>query len=296
MERAQERPLREFGSVFDDVAAAYDAVRPSYPGEIVQAACEAGALDGGSAVLEIGCGTGKLTELLVARDLRVRAVEPGANLVAAARKRIGQEGAVQFEVGRFEDADLPEDAYDAVFSATAFHWVDPRVGWAKAASLLKPGGLLALLTYIDIHDERSTALEHQFLDVVRAYAPAIARDWSHPRTHEFLIAGASERAGNASELWDWIMGEGMHAMAVPEAATLFDEVRLATVVSQGEQTPDELLAHLRTTSLWFMVEPARRQAFENENRQLIESHGGTFQFSRAAVLMTARRSVPHAPA
>ena len=79
-----------------------------------------------------------------------------------------------------------------------------------------------------------------------------------------MIAGASERAANASELWDWIMGEGMHAMAVPEAAALFDDVRLATVVSRGEQTADEVLAHLRTTSLYFMVEPARREAFEDD--------------------------------
>jgi SAM-dependent methyltransferase len=296
VERAEERPLREFGSVFDDVAAAYDAVRPSYPGELVEAACEAGALDGSSAVLEIGCGTGKLTELLVARGLRVRAVEPGANLVAAARKRVGHADAVRFDVGRFEDADLPENSYDAVFSATAFHWVDPTVGWAKVAALLRPRGLLALLVHIDMHDKRSTALEHQFAEVVREYAPTIARDWSHPRTHESLIAGASERADNASELWDWIMGEGIHAMAVPEAAALFDDVQLATVRSRGEQTADEVLAHLRTTSLYFMVEPARREAFEDDNRRLIESHGGTFPFSRAAVLMTARAPAARAPA
>jgi SAM-dependent methyltransferase len=183
VERAEERPLREFGSVFDDVAAAYDAVRPSYPGELVEAACEAGALDGRSAVLEIGCGTGKLTELLVARGLRVRAVEPGANLVAAARKRIGQPGAVLFDVGRFEDADLPENSYDAVFSATAFHWVDPTVGWAKVAALLRPRGLLALLVHIDIHDKRSTALEHQFAEVVGEYAPTLATGRTRVRTN-----------------------------------------------------------------------------------------------------------------
>ena len=31
-------------------------------------------------------------------------------------------------------------------SATAFHWIDPEVGWAQAARLLRPGGWLALLT------------------------------------------------------------------------------------------------------------------------------------------------------
>jgi hypothetical protein len=46
MEHAETRPLREFGSVFDDVAAAYDAVRPSYPDSLVELASEAGALAG----------------------------------------------------------------------------------------------------------------------------------------------------------------------------------------------------------------------------------------------------------
>jgi SAM-dependent methyltransferase len=290
-----ERPLREFGQVFDGVAAEYDAARPSYPSELIDAAVAAGGLDADSAVLEIGSGTGKLTELLVARGLRVRAVEPGANLVAAARKRIGRTDAVEFDVARFEDADLPEDTYDAVFSATAFHWIDPKLGWSKVASLLKPGGVLALLMYIDLHDERSTALEHQFLEIVREYAPAIARAWSHPRSHEALIAGASERTGNASEVWDWIM-EGMHGMAVPEAAALFDDVQLVTVVSPGEQTAEEVLALLRTTSLYYMVEPARRGAFEDDNRRAIERHGGTFQFTRAAILMTARTPAGHVSA
>jgi hypothetical protein len=45
-----------------------------------------------------------------------------------------------------------------------------------------------------------------------------------------------------------------------------------------------------------MVEPARRDEFEDDVRALIESHGGTFPFSRAAVLMTARKPAEHAPA
>jgi SAM-dependent methyltransferase len=291
---AERPPLREFGSVFDDVAAEYDAVRPGYPAELIDSVLEAASLDGRSAVLEIGSGTGKLTELLVERGLRVRGIEPGANLAAAARKRIGHLEAVQFDVARFEDADLPEGTYDAVFAATAFHWVDPTVGWAKVASLLKPGGLMALLMHIDIHDDRSAELERALAEVVRAYAPVLGRGWAHPRPHESLLAGVNERAGNASEAWDWIMGEGRHGLAVPEAATLFEGVQVATVVERGEQSADELLAHLRTTSLYFMVEPARREAFEDDNRRLIESHGGTFQFTRAAVLMTARKPAGHA--
>jgi trans-aconitate methyltransferase len=43
----------------------------------------------------------------------------------------------------FEDADLPVDTYDLIFSATAFHWVPEEIGYPKVLSLLKKGGAFA---------------------------------------------------------------------------------------------------------------------------------------------------------
>jgi trans-aconitate methyltransferase len=279
---------RQFGRVFDDVAAEYDAARPSYPLVLVDRAVKARALDRHSTVLELGCGTGKLTELLVGRGLRVHAVEPGANLVEEARRRLGPTDSVHFEIARFEDAELPEQAYDGVFSATAFHWLEPAVSWAKVASLLKPGGLLALLTHIGVHDERSSEMEGQLLASLQSHAPEIAADWSLLPALDNVVAGARERSANASEVWNWVMNEGRHALAVPEAAALFDDVAVTAVLSRDEQTADEMLAHLRTTSLYFMLAPERRGALVDDYRRLIE-RAGTYPSSRATVLMTARR-------
>ncbi len=65
------------GSEFDAIAAEYDRVRPSYPDALVDAACDRARLSPGSRVLEVGCGTGQLTEMLAARRLEVDAVDPG---------------------------------------------------------------------------------------------------------------------------------------------------------------------------------------------------------------------------
>jgi SAM-dependent methyltransferase len=284
--------VRRLGSVFDLAAEAYDAVRPSYPPSLIDLAIKRGDLAAGSRVLEVGCGTGKLTELLVERGLRVDAVDPGANLIAIAQRRLGHTHAVAFHLGRFEDVELPRQPFDAVFSATAFHWVDPAVGWAKAAAHLKVGGSFALLSHVIRRDEQSRAIQDEFLAVLRRHAPEVAAEWRQPAEFDAVLAGVAERRGNVSEMWDWLMQGGLRRpeMAVPEAARLFEDVEVASEAYTVDETADELIALLRTTSLYHRIDPARREAFEEDHRRVVERLGGTVRSSLAVVLMTARRS------
>ena len=100
-----DRPL---GEVFDSVAEDYDLVRQGYPAVLVEAAIVRGGLTNGSRVLEVGCGTGKLTESLAAHQLNVDAVDPGPRMIEQAKRRVGVSGDVRFHVGRFEDVAFPE--------------------------------------------------------------------------------------------------------------------------------------------------------------------------------------------
>ena len=79
---------RRYGTVFDEVADEYDRTRPMYPDALVDRACEVAGLGYGDPVLEIGCGTGQLTRSLIARGLRVTAVEPGGNLIRLAGQNL----------------------------------------------------------------------------------------------------------------------------------------------------------------------------------------------------------------
>lgn len=107
--------------VFDEIADEYDRNRPVYPGELVDQACRVAGLGGGDRVLEIGCGSGQLTRGLLARGLRLTAVEPGTNLLTLARQNLDGAGSAEFINARFEDAPLPLAHYRAVFSASAIH-------------------------------------------------------------------------------------------------------------------------------------------------------------------------------
>ena len=145
--------------LFDRVAGLYDATRQSYPGAIVDTILDTAQLQRGSSVLEIGCGTGQLTRQLAGRGLSVTAVDIGPAMVAAARRNV-TDPMVTFEVSSFEYFHASQ-AYDLVASATAFHWIDPEVGWTKAARLLRPGGWLALLTTGERYDEPLRSSLHQ---------------------------------------------------------------------------------------------------------------------------------------
>jgi SAM-dependent methyltransferase len=278
--------------VFDAVAADYDLHRPGYPGELVDAALRRGGLGAGASVLEIGCGTGKLTELLAARGLRIDAVDPGAKLIEAARRRVGDAQDVTFHQGRFEDVELPEDAYDAAFSAAAFHWVEPSVGWEKVTRHLRADGLLALLSYLGVTDDSTPGVEMELLTVLKEHAPELAADLVPPQDVASLLAVAGAHADNVSAVWDVVLSRGLHGLAVDEAATLFRNVETTAVVQTRPWTAAENEAFLRTTALYRLLDPAVQAAVERGDREIFARHGGRVELSLAFVLTSALRTTP----
>src|SRR6266496_6141169 len=55
---------------------------------------------------------------------------------------VARSHGIEVEIGGFESWDARERRFDLIVSGQAWHWIDPDVGAAKAASLLRPGGLL----------------------------------------------------------------------------------------------------------------------------------------------------------
>ena len=71
-------------------------------------------------------------------------IEPGAKLAAVARDRLVGCADVDVLTATFESARRRAVGFDVVASATAWHWVDPVVGYEKAARALRPEGVIAL--------------------------------------------------------------------------------------------------------------------------------------------------------
>jgi ubiquinone/menaquinone biosynthesis C-methylase UbiE len=287
MTRLPESTARRYGNVFDEMAAEYDRHRPAYPDELVDQACQVAGIGSGDRVLEVGCGSGQLTRGLVARGLHVTALEPGKSLIALARRNLEGAGGVEFVNARFEDALLPREQFQAVFSASAFHWVDPKVSWQKAADVLVPGGTLALVSYFGLEEPRSKEDQEAVLAAMRKVAPDIAASWPAYRDLDATLAGVEQRRGNVSEAWAWL---GSYDIGQDYAGRLFGDVQVAVAPKLIEHSPDEINAVVRTMSFYARLSPGQRQALEREHQAIYERLGRPIRAGTVAALVTSRRS------
>ncbi len=137
---------RNFGRrAFGLDPANYDAARPDYPDWVFETLRDDCGLAPGSAVFEIGPGTGKATRQLLALGAGpLVAIEPDPRLAEHLRQTIDKP-AVQVLAEPFEEAVLEQAGFDLGLAATAFHWLDEGPALAKIARSLKPGGWWAAL-------------------------------------------------------------------------------------------------------------------------------------------------------
>jgi len=122
--------------VFGSAAGEYARHRPTYAPAAIRWALSTPGLE----VLDLGAGTGKLTEGLVEFGATVRAVDPDESMLAELTARFPD---VSAQVGTAERIPLPDASVDAVVVGQAMHWFDLDVALPEIARVLRPGGVLA---------------------------------------------------------------------------------------------------------------------------------------------------------
>ena len=183
---------------FERIAVAYDRARPGYPSELFAVLDTECGLSASDRVLEVGSGTGQATRSLAERGYEVTCVELGENLASLARENLRRYPNVTITVASFEDADLGSERFDLVFSATAFHWVDPEIGHPKVARVLKPGGYLALVTNAHVAGGTQDLIADAVQDIHRRIAPEVGL-WQFATVSQ--VAERAAATGDIAELW-----------------------------------------------------------------------------------------------
>ncbi len=202
--RAQRWPgtgadRERLASTFNSVAKTYQRARPDYPEELFGELIATTRLSPGDRVLEIGCATGKATLPLARRGFEITCIEPGPDLVVAARRNLVGLGA-EVILGHFEDWDR-DLAFDLVFAATAWQWVDPKVRYRKAWESLRRGGHLAFWDASHVFPDGGDPFFRELQEVYEEIGeglPPDANPWPRPgaeRTDGGADDGGPRRLG-----------------------------------------------------------------------------------------------------
>jgi SAM-dependent methyltransferase len=233
-------------STFDEVADLYEQARPAYPRRLADELVELSGAGLCSSVLEVGCGTGQLTRLVAPQVRSVLCVELGPQLAAVARRTLTAHTNVEVLTADFEHWEPGSRPFDLVMAATAWHWIDPELRYAKAARLLAPSGALAVVATRHVLPEAGDEfIAAELQDAYRAIGEGDA--W-FPRPEE-VDDEAAEIAASGH----------------------FRDVRVSRYLVEETYTSEEYVALLETFSGHRTIEPARRELLYEGIRQRIDA-------------------------
>jgi SAM-dependent methyltransferase len=262
--RPEPHQHRQMAESFGVDAERYDRTRPPYPDALVERIVAASP---GREVLDVGCGTGIAARQFQAAGCQVLGVEPDARMADFARR-----GGLEAEVAKFEAWDPAGRTFDAVVAGTAWHWVDPVAGAAKAAQVLRPGGRLA--PFHHVFQAPPEVLE-ALAKVYRQVAPDSPVNLSGPMTR------------SAMDLYQ------------PLFAKIADGIRAAGAFTEPEQwlfewertyTRDEWLDQLPTSGTLTQLTPDKLAAVLDAVGAAIDKLGGSFTVPYTTVVVSAARA------
>lgn len=101
-----------------------------------------------AAILDVGCGTGRLLRAADERfpGIRLEGIDAAEGMIEQAR---ASGGRANFQLATAESIPFPDAQFDLVFSTMTFHhWADQQKGIAEIARVLRPGGRWVLADFI----------------------------------------------------------------------------------------------------------------------------------------------------
>ena len=254
---------------FDEIAELYERGRRESPAFLIDELFALAEIKPSEArVLEIGCGTGQATLPLARHGCSLVCVELGANLARIARRKLTAFPQVQIVNAAFENWERSGVEFDIVFAMTSWHWIDPRIRYSRAATALRPRGVLAFTTG-----------GHAF---PLGFDPFFSQ-----------IQKCYDSVGHGGISWPPpLPDEVPDACQEIERSGYFDDVRIARRVWTEEFTADEYVAMMRTASDHHLMELAKRDRLFAEMRRLIaERPNGRITKHNLTILHVARKKV-----
>lgn len=169
---------------FSDRVSNYLKYRPSYPAELIDTLIAECKLKPDSVIADIGSGTGKLSQLLLAKSLPVTGVEPNNEMRLAAEALFESNSSFTSVAGQSEATGLKAKSVDLITVAQAFHWFDVKASKVEFERILKAGGFIALIWN---HRDTDQAFQRDYDDMLNRYAPDYTKS-GHRGSKEATVA------------------------------------------------------------------------------------------------------------
>ncbi|HEX4532638.1 MAG TPA: methyltransferase domain-containing protein [Rhizomicrobium sp.] len=141
----------------------YARYRLGYPESLIRLVVAATGLKPGDAVLDLGCGPGLLAIAFAKTGMRVTAVDPEPDMMAAAGEA-AREAGVTLDLHQGSSFDMPKEIgpFKLVTMGRSFHWMDRAATLNVLNGMVAPGGAVALFG-----DERIQTAENRWRQVLR---------------------------------------------------------------------------------------------------------------------------------
>ncbi|MDX6505914.1 MAG: hypothetical protein QOG06_558 [Gaiellaceae bacterium] len=226
---------------FDVSGDAYDRFMGRYSRELAPVFADFTGVDSGLSVLDVGCGSGVLTEELARRvgPENVSAVDPSPLAEACAARVPGAD----VRTGAAEQLPWPDDSFDSALAQLVIHFLEePVLGVAEMRRVVRPGGVVAACSW----DFPAMQLLRTFWESVRQLDPSTPGE-SLPYMSLESIAQLGDDAGLQSvetdalevasryedfdELWDSFLhgvgpaGQHLLSLGTEAQAAVRDEYR-----------------------------------------------------------------------
>lgn len=236
---------------YGDVAAAYDRTRPRYPEALISRAVELAHLPKGAQILEVGCGPGTATTPFAQLGFSMLCLEPSQVVCQLACQNCAIYPDVRIENTSFEEWELEPGRFNAVLAATAWHWVAPEIGYAKAAATMQPNGSLILLW--NMTPQPTYEISQALHDVYQIHAPALGA-YEARETQEAVLRGFEQN----------VLDSGRFHNLVSEQ-----------VACETTYAIDDYLLLLSTLSPYILLDPKTRSNLFTELKCVLQKISGS---------------------
>lgn len=254
---------------FDTVASTYEKMRPGYVEELYRTIFDYIPIGENSNVVEVGSGGGQATAPILKTGCKLTAVEYGEQFSELLKDKFKEYSIFSVITGKFEDAELKENAYDLVLSASAFHWVPEKIGYEKVYAILKNGGVFARFANHPYRDKGNPALSKEIDDIYDAYYYKF-----HNKKREELTEYTEEQAKDRAQI------AGKYG---------FTDIRYALFYRERIFTAKEYVQLLGTYSDHIAIEETIRRKFFSKIEEAINNHGGAITIYDTIDLQLARK-------